>query len=157
MQGLTDQSEQLNDSLPTLCHHHGVCLAMWPLAGLAVIQGGGTMLSNPADLPTSCGRSWALLCLSLGVFPLPSTQRWDQESARAVSSPAAHGSSTILFLLLHCFSGIQFWSSLSLFPMCKPSCACSLFVSCFSLALCQPWWEAVAGSRAHSHHRAGPC
>lgn len=84
-------------------------------------------------------------CSHLWVLPLPSTQRWDQASVRAVFSPPAHGSSTILFLLLHCLTGIQLLEQLiSVSNMqAKPSCACSLFVSCSSPALCQPWWEAV--------------
>lgn len=73
-------------------------------------------------------------CSHLGVLPLPSTQRWDQASARAVSSPEAHSSSTVLFLLLRCLPGIQLLEQLISVSnvRAKPSCACSLFVSCFS-------------------------
>lgn len=88
-------------------------------------------------------------CSHLRVLPLPSTQRWDQASAKAGSSPPMHGRSAVLFLLLHCLTGIQLLEQLISVSnaQAKPSCACSLFVSCFSPALCQPWWETVLAAK----------
>lgn len=158
VQGLTERSEQLNDLLPVVCHHHCVCLATWLLAGLAVTQGDGTVLSNPADLPASCDRSWALLLAPQGASPpqhpevgsgicqgrLLPTNAW-QVRRPLPPAPLPHWDSAFgaAYLCFQCAGQAK----LCMFLVCE------LFQPCSVPAVVGD----SAGSQARSHHRAGPC
>lgn len=151
MQGLTEQSEHFNDLLPAVCPRLSVCLAMWPLAGLAVIQ--GMAQRSPTSLHPVAGVGH--FCSCLGVLPLRSTQRWDQASVSSpqhmAAPPSSSSCSTVsgIQLLEQLISVSNVQAELSTFLVCELFQPCSV-PAVVGGSSCQP-------SPARSHHRAGPC
>lgn len=93
-------------------------------------------------------------CQSPECFPCPAPRGGSGIICQGCLLP----SSTILLLLLRCLFGTQLLEQLISVSTVQAKPCISLVCELFQpRSVCQPWWEAVAASRARSHRRAGPC